>query len=306
MHTRRAQLGEAMKRRLRASGEPVRRHRRKKVTEKLGSTTAPTLSIPAGRRPTAIHPCHPGVPTPEHALPQSKVGDPLALSLSLADVAARSQRVIVDFLTRSPKLLSIGDPAGIGRAFLDLTLKMMTDPMSIAKAQLDLWADQARLWQNTTGRLFGFVERTDRPDVVDRRFRHPAWTEHFVFDYIKQSHEIFAGAILSAVHNVEGLDPKTEHKVRFYARQFVDAMAPSNFIATNPEVLQATIETGGENLLKGLENLVQDLEGGRGQLSITMTDPNAFRVRRECCHHEGQSHIPERADAADPVRAVHR
>ena len=278
MHTRRAQLGEAMKRRLRASGEPVRRHRRKKVTEKLGSTTAPTLSIPSGRRPTAIHPCHPGVPTPEHALPQSKVGDPLALSLSLADVAARSQRVIVDFLTRSPELLSIGDPAGIGRAFLDLTLKMMTDPMSIAKAQLDLWADQARLWQNTTGRLFGFVERIDRPDVVDRRFRHPAWTEHFVFDYIKQSHEIFAGAILSAVHNVEGLDPKTEHKVRFYARQFVDALAPSNFIATNPEVLQATIETGGENLLKGLENLVQDLEGGRGQLSITMTDPNAFRV----------------------------
>ena len=99
-----------------------------------------------------------------------------------------------------------------------------------------------------------------------------------MFDYIKQSYEIFAGAILSAVHNVEGLDPKTEHKVRFYARQFVDALAPSNFIATNPEVLQATIETGGENLLKGLKNLVQDLERGRGQLTITMTDPNAFRV----------------------------
>jgi Poly-beta-hydroxybutyrate polymerase (PhaC) N-terminus len=172
----------------------------------------------------------------------------------------------------------IGDPAGIGRAFLDLTVKMMADPMSIAKTQLDLWVDQARLWQHATGRLWGFVERTDQPDRKDRRFHHPAWSEHFVFDYIKQSYEIFAGATLSAVHNVKGLDPKTEHKVRFYARQFVDALAPSNFIATNPEVLQATIETGGENLLKGLKNLLQDIEGGRGQLTITMTDPNAFRV----------------------------
>ena len=211
-------------------------------------------------------------------VPRAKVSDPLALSLSLADMAARSQLVIVDFLTRSPELGSVGDPAGIGRAFLDLTVKMMADPMSIAMAQLDLWADQARLWQHATGRLLGLVEGIDPPDRKDRRFQHPAWTEHFVFDYIKQSYEIFAGAILSAVHNVEGLDPRTEHKVRFYARQFVDALAPSNFIATNPEVLQATIETGGENLLKGLKNLVQDLERGRGQLTITMTDPNAFRV----------------------------
>ena len=187
-------------------------------------------------------------------VPRAKVSDPLALSRSLADIAARSQRVIVDFLTRSPELGSIGDPAWIGRAFLDLTVKMMADPMSIAMAQLDLWADQVRLWQHATGRLLGLVEGIDPPERKDRRFQHPAWTEHFVFDYIKQSYEIFAGAILSAVHNVEGLDPKTEHKVRFYARQFVDALAPSNFIATNPEVLQATIETGGENLLKGLKN----------------------------------------------------
>jgi hypothetical protein len=86
------------------------------------------------------------------------------------------------------------------------------------------------------------------------------------------------GAILSAVHQVKGLDPKTEHKVQFYTRQFVDALAPSNFVATNPEVLKQTIETGGRNLLHGLSNLLNDLERGRGRLAITMTDPNAFRV----------------------------
>ena len=212
------------------------------------------------------------------SVPPCKVSDPLALSLSLADIAAQSQRVIVDFLTRKPELGIIGDPAGIGWAFLDLTVKMMADPTLVANAQLDLWVDQARLWQHATGRLWGFVEGTDRPDRKDRRFHHPAWSEHFVFDYIKQSYEIFAGATLSAVHNVKGLDPKTEHKVRFYVRQLVDALAPSNFIATNPEVLQATIETGGMNLLNGLKNLLNDLERGRGQLTITMTDPNAFRV----------------------------
>jgi polyhydroxyalkanoate synthase len=89
---------------------------------------------------------------------------------------------------------------------------------------------------------------------------------------------ISAEAIFSAVNRVDDLDPKTAHKIDFYTRQFVDAMSPSNFLATNPEVLQATIETGGENLLKGLANLLDDLERGRGRLTVTMADPRAFRL----------------------------
>src|ERR1700746_1924238 len=100
----------------------------------------------------------------KNSVPQGKVSDPLALSLSLADIAVRSQRVIVDFLTRRPELGIIGDPAGIGRAFLDLTVKMMADPMSIAIAQLELWADQARLWQHATGRMLGLVKATNSLD----------------------------------------------------------------------------------------------------------------------------------------------
>ncbi len=119
----------------------------------------------------------------KNSVPQREASDPLALSLSLADLALRSQRVIIDFLTRRPELGIIGDPAGIGQAFLDLTVKMMADPMSIATAQLDLLADQTRLWQHATGRLLGLVDRTGSPDRKDRRFQHPAWTEHFVFDY---------------------------------------------------------------------------------------------------------------------------
>jgi polyhydroxyalkanoate synthase subunit PhaC len=211
--------------------------------------------------------------------PPKKVMDPIQLSLSLGEIAVRSHRLMVDFLTRRPELSGLGDPAGIGQAFLQLIAKIIADPMSIAQAQLELWADHMTLWRRTTERLFDPTGKSDRrPVATDRRFQHSAWTENILFDYIKQSYLISAEAILSAVSRVNGLNPKTAHKVDFYTRQFVDAMSPSNFLATNPEVLQTTIETGGENLLRGLTNLLDDLERGRGQLAVTMTDLKAFRL----------------------------
>ena len=211
--------------------------------------------------------------------PPKKVMDPIQLSLSLGEIAVRSHRLMVDFLTRRPELSGLGDPAGIGQAFLQLTAKIIADPMSIAQAQLELWADHMTLWRRTTERLFDPTGKSDRrPVATDRRFQHSAWTENILFDYIKQSYLISAEAILSAVSRVNGLNPKTAHKVDFYTRQFVDAMSPSNFLVTNPEVLQTTIETGGENLLRGLTNLLDDLERGRGQLAVTMTDLKAFRL----------------------------
>jgi polyhydroxyalkanoate synthase len=211
--------------------------------------------------------------------PPKKVMDPIQLSLSLGEIAVRSHRLMVDFLTRRPELTGLGDPAGIGQAFLQLTAEIIADPMSIAQAQLELWADHMTLWRRTTERLFDPTGKSDRrPLATDRRFQHSAWTENILFDYIKQSYLISAEAILSAVSRINGLNPKTAHKVDFYTRQFVDAMSPSNFLATNPEVLQTTIETGGENLLRGLTNLLDDLERGRGQLAVTMTDLKAFRL----------------------------
>jgi Poly-beta-hydroxybutyrate polymerase (PhaC) N-terminus len=151
-----------------------------------------------------------------------KVMDPIQLSLSLAGIAVRSQRLMVDFLTRHHELGGLGDPAGIGRAFLDLTAKMIADPMSIAQTQLELWKEHVKLLQRTTERLFDITGRSEHPPVAtDRRFQHPAWTENLLFDYIKQSYLISAEAILSAVNRVDGLNPKTAHKADFYTSQFV-------------------------------------------------------------------------------------
>jgi polyhydroxyalkanoate synthase len=189
------------------------------------------------------------VPAPEN--PDVSFPDPVQLSHSLARVAERSQRLVLDFLTRAPEFPGLGmaDPQNVGNAFLDLTTKMLSDQMALARAQLDLWTEHARLWITMTQRMFGLADGSADTRPSDPRFRDPAWSQVAVFDYIKQSYLITAESILSTVRGVEGLDPQTARKVNFYTRQFVDAIAPSNFIATNPEVLRATLETGGENLL---------------------------------------------------------
>jgi polyhydroxyalkanoate synthase len=160
-----------------------------------------------------------------------------------------------------------------------MTARLMTNPAKLVEAQLSLWKDYMALWQSATRRMLGEnAEPVITPSAEDRRFKDALWDESYVFDYIKQSYLLTARWMQSTVKQVEGLDDKTAKKVDFYTRQFVDAMAPSNFALTNPEVIRTTLESGGENLLKGLSNLLTDLERGKGQLAIKMTDMEAFRV----------------------------
>ena len=165
----------------------------------------------------------------------------------------------------------------IGAAFMEMTSRMMADPAKLVQAQMTLWQDYMRLWQSTAQRMMGQEpDPVVEPERGDRRFKHPEWDENELFDFVKQSYLLTARWMQSTVKDVEGLDDKTSQKVDFYTRQFVDAMAPSNFLMTNPEVLRETLESGGENLVKGLENLLGDLERGKGRLKIKMTDTEAF------------------------------
>ena len=160
-----------------------------------------------------------------------------------------------------------------------MTAKLMANPAGLMQAQIGFWHDTMTLWQSTASRMMGLdTAPVIESDPRDRRFRDEAWKENEVFDYIKQSYLLSARFVQDVVGHVDGLDARTAHKVDFYSRQFVDAMSPSNFVLTNPEVLRRTAETGGENLLKGLNNLLSDLERGRGQLRISMTDPGAFEL----------------------------
>ena len=162
---------------------------------------------------------------------------------------------------------------------MEMTARLMANPAKLMQAQIGFWQDYMSLWQNTARRMMGIEsEPVIEADPKDRRFRHDAWKENEVFDFIKQSYLLSARFVQDVVTHVDGLDAPTAQKVDFYARQFVDAMSPSNFLLTNPEVLRKTAETRGENLLKGLNNLLADLERGRGSLRIKMTDMEAFNL----------------------------
>ncbi|MBF0129807.1 MAG: class I poly(R)-hydroxyalkanoic acid synthase [Alphaproteobacteria bacterium] len=207
------------------------------------------------------------------------IPNPAELSKAMANIAERSQRIVADFLQRQTEGTKYGaDPLQIGAAFMEMTTKLMSDPQKLVDAHMSLWQDYLALWQNTARRLLGeSPEPVIVPDAADKRFKDEAWEKNEVFDYIKQSYLLSARWIQSVVKDVDGLDERTSKKVDFYTRQFVDAMAPTNFVATNPEVLRATIESGGDNLVKGLNNVLSDLERGKGQLRIRMTDMDAFK-----------------------------
>ncbi len=196
------------------------------------------------------------------------------------DAVAAAQvgaRLVGEFLKRQ----GAPDESGVSQAFLDLGAKLLADPLKLAQTQLDLWQDYARLWQHTLLRMLGQPAPAAASEPGDKRFSHPDWEQNFAFDFIKQSYLIAARHIHKTVKDVEGLDEQTARKVDFYTRQYLDALSPSNFVHTNPQVLRAMMETRGENLVNGLKNLLEDLENGRGgPLMVRMTDTSAFELGR--------------------------
>ena len=212
-----------------------------------------------------------GTASPGHAQASEMFADAEELARQIAGVAEKSKHLVADFLKRQPPQEGIGmaNPLAIGAAFFEMTARMMSDPSRLVQAQLSLWNDYMTLWQRTAQRfLGGKPEPMIEPPHGDRRFRDDAWNDNTLFDFIKQSYLLTARWLQGTVRDVEGIDERTARKIDFYTRQFVDALAPSNFLMTNPEALRATIESRGENLLNGLKNLLDDLERGKGRLAI--------------------------------------
>jgi len=197
------------------------------------------------------------------------------------DVASRSSKILGDFARKQSQSLSaaVRDEMGIAKAFMDLYARMAADPSLMASVSMNLWVDYMRLWQSTWVRMLGVdTQPVAAPATGDSRFKDDDWSSNFLFDVIKQSYLISARHIQHAVSSVEGLSEESEKKVAFFTRQYVDALSPSNFMLTNPQVLRETLASGGQNLMRGLNNLLADLEKGNGELRISMTDESAFKL----------------------------
>jgi len=145
------------------------------------------------------------------------------------------------------------------------------DPMALMTAGAQAWAKGLEAW----GQMLG-VDPGGKKDARDRRFAAPEWRDNPLFDTIRQTYLALADKMLGSVDEIDGVDEPTRQRMKFAVKNFVDAMSPSNFAVTNPQVLKRTIETRGENLLKGLANMLKDIAAGQ----MTQSKPGAFEVGR--------------------------
>jgi polyhydroxyalkanoate synthase subunit PhaC len=145
---------------------------------------------------------------------------------------------------------------------------------SLGKAYLDLWA-------NAVKRMSG--ERVDpvaAPDPRDKRFTDPEWSTNQFYDFLKQAYLLTVQWANHLVKDAEGLDPHTRQKADFYVRQIANAIAPSNFVLTNPELMRETVTSNADNLVRGMHMLAEDIEAGHGNLRIRQSDSRKFEVGR--------------------------
>ncbi|MDP6140576.1 MAG: class I poly(R)-hydroxyalkanoic acid synthase [Arenicellales bacterium] len=214
------------------------------------------------------------------AKPQPAATDPAEFSRTMVDVMTRSQQAMTEFMqNQTDHFGGSFDPVKLGEVFLQNLSTLRFEPEQLAQAQWQFWQDTVALWQQTTAGLLGRpTEPVIEPDKGDKRFRSDNWSDGHLFDFIKQSYLLTSRYVLGATASAEGLDDKTRAQINFFTRQYVDAMAPTNFALTNPDVLKKTLESKGENLVKGFQNILEDLERGEGRLQTRMVDTKAFEL----------------------------
>lgn len=207
--------------------------------------------------------------------------DPADVASVIADITASSEKLLSHTIRKglNGHAAALNDDLGLGQAFSTAKLNLLFDPFHLAEQQMQYARDSMQLWQSTWLGMLGYdTDPVISPARHDARFRDELWDEHPIFDFIKQAYLLTSRSLHSTLTGSKGLDEHTASKVDFFTRQFIDALAPTNFWATNPAAQREFLNTGGLSILKGLRNLLQDLEHGKGKLKIRMTDTEAFEL----------------------------
>ena len=155
-------------------------------------------------------------------------------------------------------------------------LNAMLDPTAAIRAGADFWADTMHLWQRFLDPAHAQPFEETPEQARDKRFKAPQWREEPVFDFLRQSYFVIADHLMKGVDALEGVEPRQKEQIRFATRGFIDAVSPTNFPATNPEVLEKIVETKGESLLKGLQHMLNDVAKGQ----MTQAAADAFELGR--------------------------
>lgn len=165
----------------------------------------------------------------------------------------------------------------------------LSEPERAAEAQRELMTGYIDLWTSTLKRMIGEpADPVIEPHASDRRFKDPEWSENQYFDFVKQVYLITSHWAEGLVDRADELDPHTRQKAAFYVRQIANAVSPSNFVVTNPELMRETVSTNAENLVDGMRLLAEDIEAGGGHLKIRQSDARCFAVGQNIANTPGK------------------
>ena len=203
------------------------------------------------------------------------------LNENLGKVEVLSRRLVEVMARRKPlrKDLNSPDPEVFVHAANAYWQEMLNNPGKVLENQLELWSKSVKHFVDAQHLLMkGQIAAPQDETPNDKRFSNPMWQTHPYFNFLKQQYLLNAQAIEKAVEELDGLDPKEKQRIEYFAHQIVDMMSPTNFLGTNPDVLEKALETDGQSLIDGLENLIADLEANNGELVVRLADETAFEI----------------------------
>ena len=209
-----------------------------------------------------------------------------ALLATMSEATQESQALMAEVMKNgigSPGDTKSPDPFHVSRSFAKLGTAIAANPGALMQANMQLWQGMMANWTET---FSGKVANTTKHR--DRRFSDPEWSANPMFDMLRRTYELNTNWLMSLIDSAEGLEETDRRKARFFAQQTVDAFAPTNFFATNPQALRKMIETGGTSVLEGLRQARQDVQKGHGKLTISQTDESVFELGKNVATAKGK------------------
>ena len=205
------------------------------------------------------------------------------LTENLAKAEALTERLMGALSRYKPHDPSLNGPSQdvFMKAAQAYLAAMMQNPAKVLEHQVGYWTKSLKHYIEAQQALAsGEFKAPADPGPKDRRFANPLWDSHPAFNYLKQQYLINSDAVSTAIADMEGIEPGDRQRVEYFTRQIVDMLSPTNFLGTNPDALEKAIATDGESLVKGLENLIADIEANNGELLVTLADREAFEIGR--------------------------
>jgi polyhydroxyalkanoate synthase len=237
---------------------------------------------------------------------QYLIKDPERFALNLArmiEQAGKAASAWADPREKGELRDSLAEPmADIVRTFSKVTEYWLSDPSRALEAQTRLFAGYLTVWSNAISHVRTGAPAPDAiaPERGDKRFQDPEWARNAFFDFIKQAYLVLSRWAIDLVERTEGLDEHTRHKASFYVRQVANAISPSNFVLTNPELFRETVASDGENLVRGMKMLAEDIAAGRGDLKLRQADPSSFEIGKNIATTPGK--VIARSDVAEIIQ----